>query len=98
MPRRGEPAPVYRLQIREVIMSSKSSVQPVRYAVVGQGYFAQAAVLPAFRRAEGAQLVGLVSDDRDKLAELGDRYQVPLRCGYQDYDALLASGRVDAVY
>jgi predicted dehydrogenase len=70
----------------------------IRYAVVGQGYFAQAAILPAFQHAENARLVALVSGDPVKLQELGDKYQVPLRCTYPEYDALLASGDIDAVY
>lgn len=32
--------------------------EPVRFAVVGQGYFSQAAVLPAFRRRLSASRSG----------------------------------------
>ena len=40
----------------------------VRYAVVGLGYIAQAAVLPAFVHAkENSELAALVSDDPQKL-------------------------------
>jgi predicted dehydrogenase len=70
----------------------------VRYAVVGLGYFAQAAVLPAFKKAKNAELVALVSDDPTKLRELGDQYNVGRRVSYDEYDDLLASGEVDAVY
>lgn len=36
----------------------------IRYAVIGQGYIAQAAVLPAFAHAKKhAELVALISDD-----------------------------------
>jgi glucose-fructose oxidoreductase len=70
----------------------------VRYAVVGLGYFAQSSILPAFERATGSELVGLVSDDPVKLEDLGDRYGVPHRIGYGDYDRFLQSGAVDAVY
>jgi glucose-fructose oxidoreductase len=77
--------------------------KPVRYAVVGQGYFAQVAVLPAFKNprvARVAELAALVSDDPTKLEKLGEEYGVPVerRAGYDDYDRLLASGEVDAVY
>jgi glucose-fructose oxidoreductase len=77
--------------------------KPVRYAVVGQGYFAQIAVLPAFKNpkvARVAELAALVSDDPTKLEKLGEEYGVPVerRVGYDDYDRLLASGEVDAVY
>lgn len=70
----------------------------LRYAVVGQGYFAQVAVLPAFKHVDNAELVALVSDDKTKLQELGDKYKVPLRASYAEYDRLLSAGSVDAVY
>lgn len=71
----------------------------VRYAVVGLGYIAQSAVLPAFRQARrNSTLAALVSDDPDKLATLGTEYGVPLWASYDEYDALLRSGEVDAVY
>lgn len=70
----------------------------IRYAVVGQGYFSQIAVLPAFARATNAELVALFSSDRTKLEELGREYQVPHLLSYEEYDSFLASGKVDAVY
>ncbi len=70
----------------------------VRYAVVGQGYFAQIAVLPAFAHARRSQLAALVSDDEEKLAKLGEDYKVERLVRYEEYDALLASGDIDAVY
>jgi glucose-fructose oxidoreductase len=70
----------------------------VRFAVVGLGFFAQAAVLPAFKRAKGVELAALVSDDPVKLRELGDQYKVGTRIGYDQYEELLGSGEVDAVY
>jgi predicted dehydrogenase len=71
----------------------------VRYAVVGLGYIAQSAVLPAFQRAKRTSvLTALVSDDSEKLEALGKKYDVDLRATYEEYDDLLASGAVDAVY
>ncbi|MCK6552431.1 Gfo/Idh/MocA family oxidoreductase [Myxococcota bacterium] len=70
----------------------------VRYAVVGLGHIAKGAILPAFAKAEHSELAALVSGDRDKLAELGERYGVEHRATYEEYEALLASGVVDAVY
>lgn len=70
----------------------------VRYAVVGQGYFAQAAILPAFKHAKNSELVAIVSDDPTKLEELGKKYDVPHGIGYGELDAFLRSGQVDAVY
>jgi predicted dehydrogenase len=70
----------------------------IRYAVVGLGHIAQAAVLPAFENAqENSQLVAFVSDDPVKQQRLGRRYQANTFT-YKEYDALLASGAIDAVY
>jgi glucose-fructose oxidoreductase len=70
---------------------------PVRYAVVGLGYIAQIAVLPAFAHAKrNSRLHALVSSDSTKLAELGDQYGVDVRGGYDEYEACLRD--VDAVY
>jgi predicted dehydrogenase len=71
----------------------------VRYAVVGLGYISQVAVLPAFRNARrNSTLSALVSSDSKKLKVLGRRYGVEKLCSYDDYDALLQSGDIDAVY
>ena len=70
----------------------------IRFAVVGQGHFAQVAVLPAFGQLDDVELVALVSSSPNKLRELGERYNVGLRTNYDGLDALLASGVVDAVY
>ncbi|HTG16106.1 MAG TPA: hypothetical protein VK747_12720, partial [Blastocatellia bacterium] len=52
--------------------SSAASGKPkVRYAVVGLGYIAQIAVLPAFAHAKNSELMALVSDDPAKLRKLG---------------------------
>jgi predicted dehydrogenase len=70
----------------------------VRYAVVGLGYFAQAAVLPAFSHAKNSELAAIVSGDATKLNEIGDRYAIELRGSYGDLDPMLATGQIDAVY
>jgi predicted dehydrogenase len=70
----------------------------IRYAVVGQGYFAQAAVLPAFRHARNCELTALVSGDPLKLRKLSRDYGVGIAVGYEGYDELLKSGKIDAVY
>jgi glucose-fructose oxidoreductase len=73
--------------------------EPIGYAVVGQGYIAQAAVLPAFAHAKrNSRLVALVSGDPVKLRELASTYGVERTYSYEEYDECLASGEVDAVY
>lgn len=70
----------------------------IRFAVVGLGHFAQAGILPAIHRQRGATISALVSDTPGKLDELGDRYGVTRRCDSSQYEELLASGDIDAVY
>src|SRR5262249_34020595 len=77
----------------------RRSAQPVRYAVVGLGWIAQTAVLPAFTHGKRAiELAALVSDDPTKLRELGAEYGGQRRYGYEQYAECLGSGGVDAVY
>jgi len=72
---------------------------PVRYAVVGQGYIAQAAVLPAFAHAKrNSRLVALFSGDETKRRELGQMYGVDFTYSYEDYERFVRSGEIDAVY
>jgi glucose-fructose oxidoreductase len=71
----------------------------VRYGVVGQGYIAQVAVLPAFAHARrNSELVALFSDDAQKLRKLGRKYGVERLYGYDDYERGLEEAAVDAVY
>src|ERR1044072_7985667 len=76
-----------------------SHVRSVRYAVVGLGHIAQAAMLPAFKHARrNSVLAALVSGEEKKLKQLGRRYGVQRVCGYDGVDELFASGEIDAVY
>ena len=76
-----------------------SAQRAVRYAVIGLGHIAQAAMLPAFGHAKrNSRLVALVSGSATKLKTLGRRYCVPQLCGYGEADALFKSGEIDAVY
>lgn len=74
------------------------SKKKVRYAVVGSGWFAQEAVLPAFQNAtDNSELVAIVSGDPEKQKEVGQQYGVPVY-GYEQYGDLLEGGTIDAVY
>ena len=77
----------------------KKSGGVISYAVVGQGYIAQAAVLPAFAHAKrNSRLAAIVSGDPAKRRELGQIYGVERTYAYEEYDKCLASGEIDAVY
>src|SRR5690349_5771457 len=75
------------------------STRAVRFAVVGLGHIAQAAILPAFRHARGyAELTALVSGTPAKLKQLGKRYRVKHLASYSESRDLFSSGEIDAVY
>jgi glucose-fructose oxidoreductase len=66
---------------------------------VGLGHIAQIAVLPAFKHASrNSELTALFSADPKKLKAVGRKYRVPLVGSYEDYDACLREGKIDAVY
>jgi glucose-fructose oxidoreductase len=71
----------------------------VRYAVVGLGHIAQAAVLPAFAHARrNSQLTALVSDDPRKMRTLARRFRVPNTYRYEQFGDALQERVFDAVY
>lgn len=77
--------------------TAKSS--KVRYAVVGAGHIAQVAILPAFEHAkENSELVALISGDATKREELRKKYALEHAGDYSELEALIARGRVNAVY
>ena len=79
--------------------NSRNLAKRIRYAVVGLGYIAQVAVLPAFEHAgENSELHALLSSDSKKLKELSKKYDVPSTYSYEEYDQCLESGEIDAVY
>jgi glucose-fructose oxidoreductase len=70
----------------------------LRIAVIGQGHFAQAAILPAIAQLPDLELAALVSGSRSKLEELGARYNVSLLRDYAQLDELLGKHDIHAVY
>src|SRR4051812_22259391 len=77
---------------------SKSKNQMVRFGVVGLGYIAQTAILPAFANASRkAQLAALVTGDSEKASKLRRKYKAPAY-DYASFDDLCHSGEIDAVY
>jgi predicted dehydrogenase len=81
-----------------IATSSIDKDHKIRYAVVGLGAFAQSDALPAFAEATNSELVALVSGDASKRLELAQRYGVRHTYSYEEYDDLLVSGNIDAVY
>jgi predicted dehydrogenase len=69
-------------------------------ALVGIGDLAQGQIIPAIRQSGSCRLAGLVSGSRDKLRDLGDRFDVPenARYSYDDFDRIAANPDIDFVY
>lgn len=75
------------------------AISPARYAVVGLGWIAQDSILPAFRAAKSnSRLTALVSDDPEKLKQLGRQYDVEHLYQYDEFEDCLSSGEIDAVF
>ena len=70
----------------------------VRYAVVGIGWISQTAFLPGVEHTGNSEVVAFVSGHEDKAAKVGEKYGVSALYAYEEYDGLLESGTIDAVY
>ena len=70
----------------------------VRFAVIGAGWISQEAFLPAVRQTGNAEVTALVSGDAGKARRLADFYGISDVYNYGEFDAMAASGKVDAVY
>jgi len=70
----------------------------INYAVVGAGWISQEAFLPGVVQSGNSRVAAIVTGDRAKAARLADFYGIGAIVGYDGYDALLASGAIDAVY
>ncbi|MBW4658299.1 MAG: Gfo/Idh/MocA family oxidoreductase [Drouetiella hepatica Uher 2000/2452] len=81
-----------------MVAAQNTSARKIRYAVIGLGWFAQAAALPSFVHAENSELVALVSDDPEKREQLSKLYNIQHTYSYDQYDNCLKSGEIDAVY
>jgi len=77
----------------------KSKNTAIRYGVVGLGHIAQVAVLPAFKPAKkNSLLTALVTEDAKKARKLSQQYKVARVYTYEQFDELLTSDVVDALY
>jgi predicted dehydrogenase len=79
-------------------MSGANAMTKVRYAIVGAGWISQEAFMPAVAQVPNAEMVAIVTGNADAAARLAGFHGIATTCGYDGYDALLASGQVDAVY
>lgn len=70
----------------------------VRYAVVGAGDIAQAALMPGIAHTGNSELVAIVTGDPEKARALADIYDLKATYDYDQFDTLIASGTIDAIY
>ncbi len=70
----------------------------VRYAVVGAGWISQIAFLPGVGLTGNSETAALVSGDAVKAVKLADFYGIDRVYSYGQYDEMLATDTVDAVY
>jgi predicted dehydrogenase len=80
------------------LASALGLARKVRYAVVSLGDIAQEALLPGVAHTGNSEVTAFVTGDPEKARELGKRYGVDHCYGYDDYERLLGSGEIDAVY
>lgn len=70
----------------------------IRYAAVGLGDITQEAMLPGIEQTGNSVLTALVTGDPAKARALADRCGVEDTYDYREFDAMLASGKVNAIY
>ena len=70
----------------------------VRYAVVGLGDISQEAMLPGIEATGNSELVAVVTSDPEKARVVSKQYGIDDSYGYSQFQALLESGTIDAIY
>ena len=76
------------------------SDKKVRYAIVALGDISQESLMPGVKHTGNSVITALVTGDPTKAAELAKQYDVPADAvyGYDQFPALLSSGKIDALY
>ena len=70
----------------------------VRYAIVALGDITQEAMLPGVKHTGNSEVTAFVTGDPEKARGVGEQYGVTDHYGYEQFDAMLRSGTVDAIY
>jgi len=87
----------------DYVMSILSAIglgdgKKVRYAIVGVGDISQEAMMPGVRHTDNSEITALVTGDPEKAREVGKQYGVADTYSYEQFDEMLQSGKVDAIY
>ncbi|WP_144161957.1 Gfo/Idh/MocA family protein [Paraburkholderia sp. BCC1885] len=72
--------------------------EKIRYAIVGLGDIAQEAMMPGVEHTGNSVITALVSGDMKKARQVAGQYHVEDLYTYEQFDQMLASGKVDAIY
>jgi predicted dehydrogenase len=70
----------------------------VRYAIVGLGDISQEAMMPGVEHTGNSEMTSLVTSDPVKAKELADKYDIKRTYSYEQYETMLRSGEIDAIY
>ena len=70
----------------------------IRYAVVGAGWISQEAFMPAVAATGNSRMQAIVSGNASGARQLANFYDIPEVLDYDDYNELVTSDRIDAVY
>jgi len=73
-------------------------MKKVRYAVVGSGWISQIAFMPSVVQTGNSEMTAIVTGNRPGAEKLARFYGIEHIYGYDQYDDMLKSGIVDAVY
>lgn len=73
-------------------------MKKIRYAVVGAGWISQEAFMPSIHETPNSEITAIVSGNPEAARKLADFHGIPAVYSYDDYDRMLASDVVDAVY
>lgn len=75
-----------------------TSSRKVRYAFVALGDITQEAMLPGVKHTGNSEIAAFVTGDPEKARGVGAQYGVTASYAYEEFDTLLASGTIDAIY
>jgi predicted dehydrogenase len=73
-------------------------LKKVRYAVVGAGWISQEAFMPSVDQTGNSVISAIVTGNRANALKLANFYGIEHVFGYEQYEQMLSTGLVDAVY
>lgn len=75
-----------------------SSDKKIRYGLVSLGDIVQEAMLPGVKHTSNSEVTALVTGDPEKARGVGEQYGVTDAYDYSQFEQMLRSGKVDAIY